>query len=458
MKSILFVGLAAPLVLLGLADQPPPNAAPVTTLHAEARVVQIDVVVTDSHGKPVADLTKADFTVTDEGKPRLIDIFATERAVGRAPAGGDGSQSLPAAAPPSQSLPPHVFSNRNPGPPDLPGHSTVLILDQINAYIEDAGQGRKSVMDLMAKVPPDERIALYVIARKLGLVVVQDYTTDHELLLRNLSKYIPRGLMPRPPDWPTGIQDRGGSPQPPSATKPSPRETDFVWRDNSEQARLSLQALAEHLALVPGRKSIYWVTQGFPARLMRDMGQFAWNKTITALNEANVAVNTVDSRGLLTNGKPQDPINGTITAMQQIAEGTGGKAYFGRNDLDAAMAEGIEASRISYTLAFYLADNERDNKFHALKVKANRSGLELFYRQGYYAGNTELPVPAKETGEMEASLLNQVNAVGVGITAAVDAKPGTPRGTVNIQLNLDPGTLFLRKRQAAGPAMCRKLL
>jgi VWFA-related protein len=414
----------------------------IPTIHAETRVVQIDVSVKDSHGHPVMDLAKQDFTIFDNGKARSIDIFSVN---------GSGDASAPlatttTAAPPSQSLPPNVFSNRNQGPPNLPGHSTVIVLDQVNAFFEDAGQGRKSVMDLMSKVPPDERIALYVIARKLGLVVVQDYTTDHELLLKNLAKYIPRGLMPRPWDWPTGIQDRAGAPAPPDATKASPQENEFVWHENSENARLSLQALAEHLALVPGRKSVYMVTQGFPARLMRGMGQPAWDKTISALNEANVAVNTVDSRGFLTNGEPQDPISGTITAMQQIAEGTGGKAYFGRNDLDTAMAEGIEASRTTYTLAFYLADNERDNKFHALKVNADRPGLELFYRQGYYAGNTDLPDTPSTRGELEASMLNQVNSTGVGITARVDSVPGTPRGTLNIRLNLDPGTLSLHEK------------
>jgi hypothetical protein len=206
-----------------------------------------------------------------------------------------------------------------------------------------------------------------------------------------------------------------------------------------------LQALGEQLALVPGRKSVYWVTQGFPARLMQGMGQSGWDKTMATLNEANVAVNTVDSRGLLTNGQPQNPFNGTVTAMQQIADGTGGKAYFGRNDLDAAMAEGIEASRTTYTLGFYLADNERDDKFHALKVKADRSGSQLFYRQGYYAGSTELPAEKASKGELESALLSQVYSTGVGITARVDATPGTPRGTVSLRVNLDPATLSLKE-------------
>jgi len=34
----------------------------------------------------------------------------------------------------------------------------------------------------------------------------------------------------------------------------------------------------------------------------------------------------------------------------------------------------------------------------------------------------------------------------VGITARVDPIPGTPRGTLNIHLNLDPGTLSLQEK------------
>jgi VWFA-related protein len=168
MKPALIAALAAPIILLALAEPPPPEP----TMHAEARVVEIDVVVSDSHGKPVTDLTKQDFTITDEGKPRPIDIFAIENT------GANRSQTTPSVTPPSQALPPHVFSNRNPKPPIVTGHSTVLILDQINTYVEDATYARAQVMSLMKKVPADERIAIYAIARKEGLVLVHDYTTD----------------------------------------------------------------------------------------------------------------------------------------------------------------------------------------------------------------------------------------------------------------------------------------
>ena len=363
------------------------------TIHAETRVVQIEVLVTDSHGKPVTDLHKEDFSIVDNGKPRPIDIFTFNSGTNSPEA------STPTPAPALQNpLPPHVFSNRNPGPPDLPRHSTVILLDEANAWFENTVWARQGITGLMEKVQPDEKIALLIVSRKIGLVLIQDYTTDHALLLRNLAKYTPRdtapcmvgqGGRPKLPGEPGapcgGGSDRGLHEDPDRANTTAhfaaalSREKEYVVKQDAENARLSLHALAEELARVPGRKSVFWITQGFPPKLMRDMGQFAWEKTITALNKANVAVNTVDSNEL--SGFLRYEGSGGILTMKQVAQETGGEAYFGRNDIDTAMADAIETSRTSYTLGFYLPENERDNKFRALKVLANRHGLNLDYRQ-----------------------------------------------------------------------------
>ena len=353
----------------------------------------------------------------------------------------------------------------------MQGHSTVLILDQINTYVEDAEYARTQVMSLMKKVPVDERIALYAIARKQGLVLLRDYTTDRTALLESLTKYKPHGMTVSPPPPPTQANKSGntsfvgnateladawaqGSDQSMPPGLPSPgatfREKLLMWEENSSGSRLSLQALAEHLALVPGRKSIFWITQSFPPWLFKEVGMWtppamdtaAWNKTITALNEANVAVNTVDSRGMFRGGNPN---TGTLDTLQEIAGRTGGQAYIRRNDLDNAMEEGIEASRATYTLGFYLTPADRDDKFHALKVQAHRPGLQLFYRQGYYAGDSDMPGLSK--GDLESALLNQMDSAGVLITARIESiVPGTPRGTVNLRVNLDPSTLSLSER------------
>ena len=114
-----------------------------------------------------------------------------------------------------------------------------------------------------------------------------------------------------------------------------------------------------------------------------------------------------------------------------------------------AMAESIDDSHVSYTLGFYVADDERDDKFHDLKIETTRPGLHLSYRQGYYAGATELPASKPEKDElMETVLLNQVDSHDIGITANVDATPGTPRGTLAIRMNLDTRTLSLKEQES----------
>ena len=165
MKSILIAALAMPSIIRTCRSARPGSndarRSPCGSDRASSRQRRL------APGKPVTyDLTKQDFAVTDEGKPRPIDIFSIERADA-----DDPSASSP-ATPTSQTLPPNVFSNRNPRPAAAQAHSTVLILDQINTYVEDATYARAQVVSLMKKVPIDERIAIYAISRKEGLVLV----------------------------------------------------------------------------------------------------------------------------------------------------------------------------------------------------------------------------------------------------------------------------------------------
>jgi len=444
------------------------DAGSVPLLHSDTRVVQIEVVVTDSRNNPVTGLSQSDFIVTDNGKLRMLGIFAISGEKDDRGAVQPTTASM-ASAEQSHSL--GVYSNHDIQPPNLSVHSTVLILDQVNAYLEDAAYARQQVINLLKLVEPDERIILYVMSRNEGLVLLQDSTTDRRLLLGSLNKYIPRGIFPSPPDSPSQANKSGDTsgvgdattraeefargidqPNPPGLPNltPSPgiREKVAKWEDNSAQARQSLQFVAAHLALLPGRKSVYWITQGFPPFVLNGTQQPAWSKTIADLNDANVAVNVVDSRGLFRGANPS---TGTISTMQEIAERTGGQAYFGRNDLDTAMAQGIAASRVTYTLGFYLSDQERDSTFHTLGIGTKRTGLQLYYRHGYYAGNPKAPDGESSrltNGDLEAALSSDANLREIGITAKVGTTPGTAQATANIELRLDPAAVELEQRNS----------
>ena len=57
------------------AGQAAPLNNPTTVFKANVRRVVVDVVVTDSKGQPVSGLTKANFSVTEDGKPQQILSF-----------------------------------------------------------------------------------------------------------------------------------------------------------------------------------------------------------------------------------------------------------------------------------------------------------------------------------------------------------------------------------------------
>ncbi len=175
----------------------------------------------------------------------------------------------------------------------------------------------------------------------------------------------------------------------------------------------------------------------------------AWQDTIASLNNANVAVNTVDNNGL--SGPPRywvvhqgkDGFGG-ILAEKQLAEETGGKSYYNRNDLGGALAEGIADSRAGYVLGFYLTNT--DGEFHTLKVRVDKPGLDLKYRQGYESQDDAITNTLKGKGaELETLLMNPSNVSDVGITANLSAVPGNPTGTLNVRLRLSADTLSLVK-------------
>jgi len=213
-------------------------------------------------------------------------------------------------------------------------------------------------------------------------------------------------------------------------------QQDF-WIDRaSEITRSTFDTFAQQLRSVPGRKSILWLTQGLPARLMREPA--TWGKTIARLNDANVAVNAIDEEGV-GGGEGGARIwgGGGIISEQMLAKWTGGQAFFDRNDLDGAMAQSIANSRIDYTLGFYLGD--LDGEYHELKVKVNRHGLELNHRLGYIAKADAVHNKENRKTELESVLLNPLNLTDVGIAAKIERKAGN----LEIHLQLTPESLTL---------------
>lgn len=391
----------------------PVSAQTVPTLRTETRVVQIQVDAKDSRGQPIAGLTKDDFTILDSGRRRAIDIFSVE-----------DSAASPAAVPPQPVLPPNVFSNRVAAASRV---ATVILLDGINNYWDDVAASRLQLLKTVDRLGPSDRIAIYVATTQpAGIRIIQDFTADRERLRRTIQAYRPDAIPPAP----------GLGPPPPT----SPGEEEFKRRAAVRDTMDAFRLLSKHLAQLPGRKSVLWLTSGLPPAQLRNMSE-VYDPAVASLNEANVAVNVIDDDGV--GGFKRRWGRAAQWTLRNLADDTGGKAYTGRNDIDAAVLEALQPRRLIYTLAFYLPAGECDDKFHPLAVRLNRSKVELSYRKGYYASVKPAAAPAKKREPMENALLDPQDATEIDISAHVERMPGAPRERLRLSLGIGVGQLTL---------------
>jgi VWFA-related protein len=73
------------------------------------------------------------------------------------------------------------------------------------------------------------------------------------------------------------------------------------------------------------------------------------------------------------------------TMMQQIAQETGGEAFYDGNALKNAVDSAIENGRNYYTLAYVPSDTKFDGRFRKIEVKLADHNYRLAYREGYVA-------------------------------------------------------------------------
>jgi hypothetical protein len=242
----------------------------------------------------VADLKKEDFTIFENKKPQQIAVFSVD------------STAKPLTTPPK--LPQNIFSNRLTQRAGAPSSVTVLLIDSLNTKWSDQIYARQQVIQFLRQIEPGDHIAIYSLGR--ALKVLHDYTTDSAALLEKLSKWNAESLPDLSASEPSselngqGFDfDFGGG---------SDAESVFFTTNRVNNTLKALEAIADHLASVPGRKNLIWLSGGFPLNIGFDEipdidhphDQRTFNeeidRAIRSLNHANLAVYPVDARGLVT--------------------------------------------------------------------------------------------------------------------------------------------------------------
>src|SRR6266436_9010348 len=172
---ILSICLSAPFARAQVQQSSSDSA---TVIRATTRLVQLDVVVTDSSGHPPKDhLSEKDFTILEDGKPQKLSFFSFQQVEGQ------GKRQV--TQPPQ--LPPHVATNR-PEYRRTVGPPVILLLDGINTPVENQIVVRQQMLKFMADhFDPHLRIAVFLLGNEL--TVLQDFTSDPALLTAAMQKY-----------------------------------------------------------------------------------------------------------------------------------------------------------------------------------------------------------------------------------------------------------------------------
>lgn len=318
------------------------SAQPGATIRSETRLVVVDAVVRDKHGRYVQDLTRSDFRVFEDNREQTVTSF-----------------------------------EREGGPGEAPSKTTHLVLLFDDAHAGAAAQ--HYARDAAARlIDAGSGAGNQVAVVKYGgaLTVTQNFTSEAPLLKAALNGSARRG------------------------------EAGLISNFMTDSLLLALRNLARELGEIPGRKSIALLSPGFGLNAVRERELAA---AIDACNRANVAVYPIDINGLSvdkSSGPRQPGIISTPSGripfspgadaiatasnpslsqqmLRALASGTGGFLVINTNDLPGALARIAKERSEYYLLGYTPAHEASPGTCHSLKVKVERSGVEVRSRSGY---------------------------------------------------------------------------
>jgi VWFA-related protein len=298
--------------------------------------VNIDVLVTDSGGRGVADLKASEFELREEGTAQTLEQVRFIRAAGAAAAADEA---------------PRVFA---------------VFLDEYHVSPGgNADRARTAVAQFL-----DREVGsgdLIVAMKPLDSLLTIQLTADRAAARRALESFVGR----KGDYEPRNAYERNYFAGAPARIESA----------RNQVALSALNALAIHMgALADRRKTLVVVAEGI-GRADRRRGQEflpSLDTVIRSANRANVSVYPVDP--------DIDPSPAAIdpgeAALRTLASETDGLVIDG--DLSGGLSRAAADSQAYYLLT-YRSMRGDDGKFHPVEVRVKRPGVQLRARKGYWA-------------------------------------------------------------------------
>jgi len=455
---------------------PAAQSSPLPVFRATSRLVLLDVIVTDHRGQFIPRLKASDFTLLEDNKPQKITAFAVQEAAATPAKPNPPLQLPPhqytnfALVKPEADRPVTVILM------DMLNTSSMdqaYARKQMIHFLEKLPPGQPialfvltSKLSMIQGFSGDSGV-LVAAARALlryqsQLLSPETQQQQEEILATTLENLAgPASTGPNASPSTTAIAPIGQAIRNALAAQDS-----FQKYERMGLTLNALDALAQAVSGYPGRKNLIWLSAEFPiafgpdltpyneASRPRNTGRQAETNnqmrdlevetpgvrhTAALLAAARMAVYPIDVRGQISlgtgldvgtqtsslgsNSSLQTEIAGADSrqttsiwdaheAMSDIARETGGRAFYGTNDLKDAISRSVQQGSSYYTLAYAPSNRDWNGKYRKIDVKTAAPGTQLTYRRGYYA------LEERELGE---------NRAAAAMTAAM--RPSVPEFT-----------------------------
>ena len=368
--------------------------------------VRVDAIVTDKNGNPISDLKQSDFEVTEDNKPQVVDAFKLVALDGGMIPGPDG--------------PPREIRNDDDEEQEASRDDVRLFAIFLDDY-HVRKLGSMGVRDPLSsfvqkQLGPSDMIGVMYPLESIASVRM---TRNHDAVIRGLQKFEGRKY-----DYTPRNQFEEQYARYPAET---------VERIRNQVSLTALRGLITHMgSLKEGRKSLIVVSEGYtnmlppqlrdpiasapgfgnPSHLDPMAGQNDPNEDRAAMfansdlqldlrevydtaNKNNVSLYMVDPRGLAVSEFDIDQnvnfstdatyLRSTMDTLRTLAEQTDGRAIVNRNDVAVGMKQIVRDSSAYYLLGYSSTQAPTDGKFHEIKVRVKRPGVQVRARRGYWA-------------------------------------------------------------------------
>jgi VWFA-related protein len=452
---VFFLSLTISAIAQNSTPQPtPPPEDDGDVVKITTTLIQIDAVVTSKDGKPVTDLTAADFEIYENDVKQEITNFSFVSAM---PVKTETIEK-PAKGAPTVAAPPVPTGRLRP---EQVRRTIALVVDDLGLSFESTAHVRQALKRFVdEQVQPGDLVA--IIRTGAGIGALQSFTSDKRQLYAAVEKV----------RWnPTGRAGVGAFASIEASlgeqvASQTGREEDAERAKQQRQSAQdfdnfrsdffvvgtlgALNFIIKGMDELPGRKSVVLMSDGFPifnrdtdGNIDTDQRILQGLRRLTDLaNRAAVVINTVDARGLQTLGltaadntsglTPQqtgqrlserrNQLFDTQEGLSYLAQETGGRAFRNNNDIKGAIEKSLDDQKGYYLLGYQPDDATFDPaklRFNKLTVRVRRPGLSVRHRNGFLnvADKAEAPRSTKLTPQQQlfSALTSPFGASDIGL-------------------------------------------